>query len=120
MSPTHGWPSTAMRPPRFSPALRSVKSPRPRPGSRLPSALARSWEAEREFEPKFDSKLYNLLRMARDLAVRLAADRPGELAGVVQALSNSGVNIDGLAEVEGVVHVLARDPSAARAALRAG
>jgi hypothetical protein len=29
------------------------------------------------------------------------------------------VNIDGLAEVDGVVHVLARDPSAARAALRA-
>lgn len=73
-----------------------------------------------EFEPRFASKLYNLLRMARDLAVRLAADRPGELAGVVQALSNSGVNIDGLAEVEGVVHVLARDPNAARSALRAG
>jgi hypothetical protein len=30
------------------------------------------------------------------------------------------VNIDGIAEVEGVVHVLARDPSAARSALRAG
>jgi hypothetical protein len=52
--------------------------------------------------------------------VRLSADRPGELAGVVQALSTSGVNIDGLAEVEGVVHVLARDPNAARSALRAG
>ena len=58
--------------------------------------------------------------MARDLTVRLAADRPGALAGVVQALSQSGVNIDGIAEVEGVVHVLARDPSAARSALRTG
>lgn len=58
--------------------------------------------------------------MARDLAIRLAADRPGALAGVVEALSQSGVNIDGIAEVEGVVHVLARDPSAARSALRAG
>ena len=58
--------------------------------------------------------------MGRDLTVRLAADRPGELAGVVQALSQSGVNIDGIAEVEGVVHVLARNPTAARAALRAG
>lgn len=57
--------------------------------------------------------------MARDLTVRLTQDRPGELAGVVETLSQAGVNIDGLAEVDGVVHVLARDPSAARAALRA-
>jgi hypothetical protein len=58
--------------------------------------------------------------VARDLQIRLTNDRPGELAGVVDALSQAGVNIDGLAEVDGVVHVLARDPSAARAALRAG
>jgi hypothetical protein len=58
--------------------------------------------------------------VARDLTIRLAADRPGELARVVQALSQSGVNIDGIAGVEGLVHVLARDPSAARSALRAG
>jgi hypothetical protein len=57
--------------------------------------------------------------VARDLTVRLTKDRPGELAGVVETLSQAGVNIDGLAEVDGVVHVLARDPSAARAALRA-
>ena len=57
--------------------------------------------------------------MARDLTVRLTQDRPGELAGVVETLSQAGVNIDGLAEVDGVVHVLARDPGAARAALRA-
>jgi hypothetical protein len=59
-------------------------------------------------------------QVARDLTIRLAADRPGELARVVQALSQSGVNIDGIAGVEGLVHVLARDPSAARSALRAG
>src|SRR5260370_41043674 len=58
--------------------------------------------------------------MGRDLTVRLAADRPGELAKVVETLSRSGVNIEGLTEVDGVVHVLARDPSAARSALRAG
>ena len=57
--------------------------------------------------------------MGRNLTVRLAADRPGELAAVVQTLSRAGVNIEGLAEVEGVVHVLARDPGAARSALRA-
>jgi hypothetical protein len=58
--------------------------------------------------------------VARDLTVRLAEDRPGALAGVVQALSRSGVNIEGIAEIEGAVHVLARDPNAARTALRSG
>lgn len=57
--------------------------------------------------------------MGRNLTVRLTNDRPGELAGLVQALSRAGVNIEGVAEIEGVVHVLARDPSAARSALRA-
>lgn len=57
--------------------------------------------------------------MGRNLSVRLTKDRPGELAGVVQALSRAGVNIEGVAEIDGVVHLLARDPSAARAALRA-
>jgi hypothetical protein len=58
--------------------------------------------------------------VARDITVRLGEDRPGALAALVQALSRSGVNIDGIAEVDGMVHVLSRDPSAARAALRAG
>jgi hypothetical protein len=58
--------------------------------------------------------------MGRDLTLRLTTDRPGELARVAQTLSSSGVNIEGIAEIGGIVHVLARDPSAARAALRAG
>jgi hypothetical protein len=58
--------------------------------------------------------------MGRDIAVRLGDDRPGALAAMVQALSRSGVNIEGITEVDGIVHVLSRDPSAARAALRAG
>ncbi len=58
--------------------------------------------------------------MGRDLTIRLAADRPGELAKFVETLSRSGVNIEGLSEVNGLVHVLARDPGAARSALRAG
>src|SRR5438874_8974427 len=57
--------------------------------------------------------------MGRDLALRLTTDRPGELARVAQTLSSNGVNIEGIAEIGGVVHVLARDPSAARSALRA-
>src|ERR1700682_1503653 len=64
--------------------------------------------------------VYNHVPMGRDLTVRLTADRPGELARVVETLSRSGVNIEGLTEVDGLVHVLARDPSAARSALRAG
>src|SRR5713226_2977328 len=58
--------------------------------------------------------------MGRDLTVRLAADRPGELSRVVETLSRAGVNIEGLTEVDGLVHILARDPGAARSALRAG
>jgi hypothetical protein len=58
--------------------------------------------------------------MGRDLTLRLTADRPGELAKVAQTLSSAGVNIEGIAEIGGVVHVLARDPSAAKSALRAG
>jgi hypothetical protein len=58
--------------------------------------------------------------MGRDLTLRLTTDRPGELARVAQTLSSAGVNIEGIAEIGGVVHVLARDPSAARSALRAG
>jgi hypothetical protein len=57
--------------------------------------------------------------MGRDLTIRLAADRPGELSRVVETLSRSGVNIEGLTEVDGLVHVLARDPTSARSALRA-
>lgn len=57
--------------------------------------------------------------MARDLSVRLERDRPGELARLVQTLTGSGVNIEGITEVEGVVHILARDPRSARQALRA-
>lgn len=34
-------------------------------------------------------------------------------------MSSTGINIEGITEVEGVVHVLARDPNAARSALRA-
>jgi len=63
---------------------------------------------------------YNCVPVARDLTVRLGEDRPGALAALVQALSSHGVNIEGLAEIDGVVHVLARDPSAARSALRSG
>jgi hypothetical protein len=56
--------------------------------------------------------------VARDLTVKLGEDRPGQLAAVVQALSRSGVNIEAVTEVEGAVHILARDANGARTALR--
>lgn len=59
-----------------------------------------------------------MLGVARDLTVKLGEDRPGQLAAVVDALTRSGVNIEAVTEVEGLVHVLARNANAARAALR--
>jgi hypothetical protein len=56
--------------------------------------------------------------VARDLAIKLAQDRPGELAGLVRTLSTAGINIEGLAEVEGLVHVLVRNVTPARTCLR--
>ena len=67
-----------------------------------------------------EPETYNSLPVARDLTVKLGEDRPGALAALVEVLSRSGVNIEGLAEIDGVVHVLARDPNAARSALRSG
>jgi hypothetical protein len=54
---------------------------------------------------------------ATDLAVTLPEDRPGMLARAVQAVSAAGLNLEGHAEMEGVVHVLTSDAAAARGAL---
>ena len=52
-----------------------------------------------------------------DLAVTLAEDRPGTLAKVMSCVSQAGINIDGYAEIGGVVHVLSPDLRAAHACL---
>jgi hypothetical protein len=44
-----------------------------------------------------------------DLAVTLDEDRPGTLAKVLGCVSQAGINIDGYAEIGGVVHVLSPD-----------
>lgn len=44
-----------------------------------------------------------------DLAVTLEEDRPGTLARALGCVSAAGVNIDGYAEIGGVVHVLSPD-----------
>jgi hypothetical protein len=57
--------------------------------------------------------------MAKDLTVVLTEDRPGSFAALVQALGDAGVNIDGVAEIDGVVHLLVEDAEATRAAVEA-
>ncbi len=59
----------------------------------------------------------NMAHLATDLAVTLAEDRPGMLARAIGAVGAAGINIDGYAEMEGVVHVLAPDVDATRRAL---
>ena len=60
-----------------------------------------------------------MAHVAMDLAVTLPEDRPGMLARAVQAVSAAGINLEGHAEMEGVVHVLTTDAAAARQALEA-
>ena len=52
-----------------------------------------------------------------DLAVVLEEDRPGTLAKVLGCVSQAGINIDGYAEIGGVVHVLSPDLRAAHTCL---
>jgi len=58
-----------------------------------------------------------MAHVATDLAVTLPEDRPGMLAKAVNAVSAAGLNLEGHAEMEGVVHVLTTDADAARQAL---
>jgi hypothetical protein len=57
--------------------------------------------------------------LASDLAVVLEADRPGMLAKAIGCVSAAGLNIDGYAEMNGVVHVLTHDLPEARQCLDA-
>jgi hypothetical protein len=55
--------------------------------------------------------------VAADLAVTLAENRPGALARAISTISEAGINIDGYAEMNGVVHVLTPELAAARRCL---
>ena len=55
--------------------------------------------------------------MAKDLAIDLGADRPGRLAAACEALGAARVNIQGMCEVEGKLHILVENPTKARAAV---
>ena len=53
-----------------------------------------------------------------DLAVTLEHDRPGTLAQALGCVSAAGINIDGYAEIGGVVHVLSENLTATHACLQ--
>ena len=61
-----------------------------------------------------------MAHLAADLAVTLEDDRPGMLARAISCVSGSGINIDGYAEMNGVVHVLATDLDHLRQCLQNG
>jgi hypothetical protein len=58
-----------------------------------------------------------MAHLAEDLAVTLAEDRPGMLAKAIGCVSAAGINIDGYAEMNGMVHVLTTDLPATRRCL---
>src|SRR5712691_4846996 len=60
-----------------------------------------------------------MITLAKDLAVNLHEDRPGMLARAAEAIASGGLNLDGFAEVEGILHMLTADPRSARLALEA-
>ena len=59
----------------------------------------------------------SMAHLATDLAVTLPEDRPGMLAKAIGAVGGAGINIDGYAEMDGVVHVLTTDLGATRRVL---
>lgn len=58
-----------------------------------------------------------MAHLAEDLAVTLEEDRPGMLAKAIGCVSSAGINIDGYAEINGMVHVLTTDLPATRRCL---
>jgi len=59
-----------------------------------------------------------MAHLAEDLAVTLEDDRPGMLARAIGCVSAAGINIDGYAEINGMVHVLTTDLAATRRCLQ--
>ena len=61
-----------------------------------------------------------MVHLEADLAVTLAEDRPGTLAAALRCVGDAGINLDGYAEIGGVVHVLSPDLKAAHDCLQKG
>jgi hypothetical protein len=58
-------------------------------------------------------------KLGLDLGVNLREDRPGQIARAAEALSKARINADGLAEIEGTLHVLTKKSDKAKRALEA-
>jgi hypothetical protein len=61
-----------------------------------------------------------MVHLDADLAVTLVDDRPGTLAAALRCVGDAGINLDGYAEIGGVVHVLSEDLTAAHECLAKG
>ena len=61
-----------------------------------------------------------MVHLDADLAVTLAEDRPGTLAAALRCVGSAGINLEGYAEIGGVVHVLSPDLQAAHDCLQKG
>lgn len=61
-----------------------------------------------------------MVHLDADLAVTLAEDRPGTLAAALRCVSDAGINLDGYAEIGGIVHVLSPSLQAAHDCLLKG
>lgn len=60
-----------------------------------------------------------MAHVASELTVTLQSNVPGALAAALEAVAKAGINIDGVSEIEGTLHVLTRDAAATQRALRA-
>ena len=58
------------------------------------------------------------MQTATDLTITLQANRPGALVTALEALGRTGINVEGVTEFDGVLHLLTRDAASATRALR--
>ena len=58
-------------------------------------------------------------KLAKDLTVALREDRPGQIAKAAEALAKARINAEGLAEIEGLLHILTKKTGPAKKALSA-
>ena len=60
-----------------------------------------------------------MAHLATELLVTLQSNVPGAVATALEAVAKAGINLDGVTELEGTLHVLTRDAPATQRALRA-
>src|SRR5688572_27958166 len=83
----------------------------------LSGVFRSSAAVEADTRKTLNDSIRRMAHLATDLAVTLPEDRPGMLAKAIGAVGGAGINIDGYAEMDGVVHVLTTDLAAARKVL---